>query len=409
MKKAERYTPEEAQAEASRMQEKIKKSEAKDYSSAEIQVEQETTEMEMQAREMTREMNLLVEEYQKGTIDIGELSAELEKYENKAFSNPKPKNIEMPTVIDYRGITAEGALLTSEGISSNSPEFKNYLESNTDINKFIEEFNSAEDQSYNNFKKIVAKYEKNFNEHGIHIGYYKLGVSGDVPQKMTLEVYGDKKEEYKDKFFGKEENYGEKMEIYNRKEEVLSNFYKTLENLREMSAIDKKLVDLKRESGMSDDELRKYFKVDNLVMVYQKLKPLIETVINADLKQDNIFAKIQDLSSVEGDYIVDTPLNDEHLQDSDARKLWGRTQRKYPAYPVKIYSDGINIVADGKMGTIRHKPNMKYEDFEGGQTHRFPENEIRQLVDVKKSVKGIEITYIDGNQEEKKEVLEFEK
>lgn len=409
MSKAKRYTPDEAQAEASRMQEKIKKGEAEDYPNAEKLVEQETTEEEKQARELTREIDNLVEEFIKGNINIGELSAELEKYENKGFANPKPKNIEMPTVINWRGITAQGAFLTSEGISSNSPGFKNYLESNTDINKFIEEFNSSEDQDYNNFKKIVDKYQDNLSEHGIHIGYYKLGISGRRPQKMTLEVYGDKKAEYMNKFFGKEEDYDEKLEIYNRKEEVLTNFYKSLEKLKEMAEIDEALVSLKDKTGMDDKELRKYFKVDNLVTNYQKLEPLIKTMVNADLKKENMFAQIQDFSSVEGDYKVDTPLNDEHLQDPDAARLWVRTQRKYPVYPVKIYSEGIKIVADGKIAMIKNEPHMKYEDFKGGQTHRFPENEINQLVDIKKVDNGIEITYIDGNQEKRKKVLEYEK
>src|SRR6056297_2491133 len=84
--------------------------------------------------ELTEEMKGLYNDLLEGELEIGELNKKIEKYKEVDTSNPTPKKIEMPTVVDYKGIKAEGATLGKEGVETCSTEFKEFLESNTRIN-----------------------------------------------------------------------------------------------------------------------------------------------------------------------------------------------------------------------------------------------------------------------------------
>ncbi len=338
----------------------------------------------------TKEFRSIIEKIKTNDVKIGDVVSIRQKYENIKINNPFPVEIKFPDdgfTLNYR----------SAEVISESNAFKEYIEANTEIKSLLEEFASSYDQDYLNFRdNIYNKYSEKLKEQGIwRIEYHKYGQSRSTPARLAMFV---EKRKF-DHFFGKEDDYDNKLEMYNKKEEIIKDFYEAQENLKEIAEIDEILVELKEKTKMNDDEIMNYLKVDDIYTNFNQIKPLVNVMLNSSFEKDRMFAQITSGGEVEGDYVLPNIVNESSHHDEISKKLYLESLLPHPdnVKATKIYSKGIRVVADGRMGAVKFPPYMKYEDFVGGKTINYPENNVGKILDVSIVNNEVRVIYLNGN------------
>ena len=172
--------------------------------------------------------------------------------------------------------------------------------------------------------------------------------------------------------------------------------------LTKLLEIDQKLVELKKKTGLRDEELKEYFSVKNLHASFFEIWEAVEVLVGHTFHKEGIYTEVNQTSSVEGDKLMYIPFNTEHINTpgDSWRYMMGSVNRLEDARPSKKYSSEVSVVKDGQyIGQIILPAYFIYEDFVGGRSIWNKEFQIKEVVDINVDDSEVTIIYIDGDGE----------